>query len=184
MRGVLVDDALKVITLENFDKVMELLKGTPFRGQLAFEYLPHGKINSVAPHETPYRRNLPGNGIAVVMWDEHTPELEARARTLVEQLTAMVKVPGMHYGNFSACPCHCVVRGETLMSRRGRFGHGGAADGGGHRQAHACAGAVWRALPAAAADQGQVRSGHDVQQVVRRPPRGCVGNGADTRLWT
>lgn len=84
---------------------MDLLQDKRFRGSLAFEFLPHGKINSIPADETPYRRNLPGNGIALVLWDENTSELEAEAKTVVDALSDMVKVPGMHYGNFSAHSC-------------------------------------------------------------------------------
>ena len=103
MRGVLIDDATKIMTAETFDKLEESLKEGPFMCSLLLEYYRHDKINSVPANETPYRRNLPGNGIALVVWDDPKPELEVKAKDIVDRLSSLVKVPGMHYGNFSKC---------------------------------------------------------------------------------
>lgn len=101
-----MDCATNIITLQNFDRIMDMAgPDSPLHCFLNLEYLPHGKINSVPADETPYRRNLPGNGVCFVFWDENTPGLEARAKGLVDELSSMVKVPGMHYGNFSESSC-------------------------------------------------------------------------------
>ena len=62
------------------------------------------KVNSVPSDETAYARNRPGlgNGIAFINWNGRKPELEGEARHILEEVTGMVHVNGLRYGNYGA----------------------------------------------------------------------------------
>lgn len=104
-RGVVVDRAKKVMTREIFDRIVELSDpARPFRVSLCFEYMSQDKVNSVPSDETAYARNRPGlgNGIAFINWNGRKPELEGEARHILEEVTGMVHVNGLRYGNYGA----------------------------------------------------------------------------------
>ncbi|EKM52970.1 uncharacterized protein PHACADRAFT_147283 [Phanerochaete carnosa HHB-10118-sp] len=105
IRGVAVDRATKVLMPEIFNKVVELSPpGKPFRVSLNLEYMSQDKVNSVPNDETAYSRDRPGlgNGIGAVFWDEDKPGLEAEAKQILDEITGLVKIPGLRYGNFNA----------------------------------------------------------------------------------
>lgn len=105
-RGFLSDQALKVITHETFDKVMQLSDPSDkFTVLMSFEYLPMDKVNAVPSTAMAYPRNKMGNGMCLIVWDDNEPELEAQAKKKAADLTGMVKVAetGKQYGNFSTC---------------------------------------------------------------------------------
>lgn len=105
IRGVVADRATKALTPEIFNKVMELSPPEkPFKVTLDFEYMSQDKVNSVPNNETAYSRNRPGlgNGFGAVSWDENNPGLKAEAKQILDEITSLVKIPGLRYGNFSA----------------------------------------------------------------------------------
>ncbi|KAJ3519754.1 hypothetical protein NM688_g9255 [Phlebia brevispora] len=101
MRGVLMDETSRMLTPEIFDKVISYSEDGKFDTALMFEFLPHGKINAISPHETPYCRHLPGNALSLVQWNENTPENAAKGLDLATKISSLVKVPGEAYGNYS-----------------------------------------------------------------------------------
>lgn len=103
-RGFLSDHALKVITRETFDRVMQLSEpGSKFSLFMTFEFLPMHKVTAVPSTAMAFPRNKMGNGVAVVVWDDNEPELEAQAKQIVADMTELVKASnhGREYGNFS-----------------------------------------------------------------------------------
>lgn len=101
MKGTLLDKKPSLdMTQAMFDKVMSL--GTPHVMDVAicFEYVSHKKVNSIPVDETPYRRNLPGNGIILVKWDDDAPEKYKYARDAAHALANMTPA-GEAYGNYA-----------------------------------------------------------------------------------
>ena len=103
MRGALLNDIPYMAKQEIFDKVMAASADGTYDVALALEFLPHGKINSVDPSETPYCRRLPGHALVLIQWNENTPEKTKKALDIVSEIGDMVKSPGEPYGNYSKC---------------------------------------------------------------------------------
>jgi len=67
---------------------------------LVLEYIPHEKINSVPSSSTPYPRDLRGNAVIVVQWENDTPEKTKAAREAAHDLAKMLP-EGEGYSNYS-----------------------------------------------------------------------------------
>ncbi|GJE99997.1 FAD-binding domain-containing protein [Phanerochaete sordida] len=104
-RGFVVDRASKALTRTLFERIVALGDPAgPFRVSLCFEYMSQAAVDAVPNGATAYARNRPGlgNGIGLVSWDGAKPELEPRAKEILEELAGLVKFPGLRYGNYSA----------------------------------------------------------------------------------
>ena len=103
MKGTFLSDApSKDLSREKFNQVIVFCQGD-MNVAMILEYLPHGKINSVDPSETPYCRRLPGHALVLIQWNENTPEKTKKALDIVCEIGDMVKSPGEPYGNYSKC---------------------------------------------------------------------------------
>lgn len=101
---MLAKNPMEILTFHNFDKLMRYSEDYPgISTGIAVEYVPHAKINSVAADETPYRRDLPGNALVLVQWEENTPDFLAMGMKTATELGEMVKAHDMEYGNYSSC---------------------------------------------------------------------------------
>ena len=89
----------KELTPQLFERVTEL-STEDFGVNVIMELMPHGKINSVASDETPYRRNLKGNALMVVQWKENEPAYGQKAKDAIRELSALLKADGEAYGNY------------------------------------------------------------------------------------
>ena len=101
MRGAVMGEIPQMITQEIFDKAVAYSADGRFEVGVMFEFIPHGKINSVPTNETPYCRYLPGNALALIQWNENTPEKVQEALDIVNDLADTIKAPGEPYGNYS-----------------------------------------------------------------------------------
>ena len=103
-RGFVVDRATKALTRTLFDRIVALGDPTgPFRVSLCLEYMAQYAVDRVQSGATAYARGRPGlgNGIALVSWAGDKPELEPRAREILEEIAKMVGHPELRYGNYS-----------------------------------------------------------------------------------
>ncbi|GJE99995.1 FAD-binding oxidoreductase [Phanerochaete sordida] len=104
-RGYIVDRATKALSRTLFERIVTLGDpAAPFWVSLGFEYMSQAAVNAVPSDATAYTRNRPGlgNAIGLVRWDGARPELEPRAKEILEELAGLVKFPGLRYGNYSA----------------------------------------------------------------------------------
>ena len=95
-------DVFRCINTEVFDRVAQASESGEYFVTLLFEYSPMQKVNSVDPKATPYRRDLPGNALALINW-KTTKEPE-EVRKLAVDLCTMVQAPetDLAYANYSA----------------------------------------------------------------------------------
>lgn len=114
MRGVILDDIPRMMTEDIFDKVLSYSEDGRFDTLMMFEFIPHGKINGVPAHETPYCRHLPGNALSLVQWNENTPENTAGGLDIVTKMADLIKVSGEAYGNYSECILLPIVQNNSM----------------------------------------------------------------------
>ena len=117
MRGIVRDGPLKCLTLPIFDRVAEISESGEYQPLMITEFVPHQKINSVPADKTPFRRDSPGNGIAVLHWSTNTPENVEQAKRYTAELAELVKTPGVAYGNYSKASVdpHTFIADNTLF---------------------------------------------------------------------
>ena len=100
MKGTFLSDApSKDLSREKFNRVIAFCQGD-MNVAMILEYLPHGKINSVPEDATPYRRNIPGNNLFLIQWEENSPEKQQLARRIAHDLADLMP-EGEGYGNYS-----------------------------------------------------------------------------------
>lgn len=99
MKGTLLSDSpSKDLSRKIVDRLVEL-SPEDMNVAILLEYLPYDKINSVHEDETPYRRNMPGNALFLMQWEEHTPEKQNLARSIAHDLANLMP-EGEGYGNY------------------------------------------------------------------------------------
>lgn len=104
----------KELTTAVFDRIHQLSDDN-FHVNLIMELMPHGKINSVSPDATPYRRNLKGNALILMQWKKDSPELAQRAKGVVRELTGLLQSEGEPYGNYGRLPKVMMKRQVQLI---------------------------------------------------------------------
>ncbi|TCD67188.1 hypothetical protein EIP91_000415 [Steccherinum ochraceum] len=101
MKGTLLDKKPSLeMTQKMFDKVMELSEFGTMEASIIFEYISHAKVNSVPVEETPYNRNMPGNGIIIIRWTDDDPKLYKVARDRAHAIADLTP-QGQVYGNYA-----------------------------------------------------------------------------------
>ena len=101
MRGALRDTPIQCLSLPVFDEIVKLSESGEITASMLFEFVPMGKINSVDPSKTPYRRNLPGNALGIYQWKGDETQVPEVVKAEATRLAELVKVPGIAYGNYS-----------------------------------------------------------------------------------
>ena len=91
---------LKTFPARSSIRLLCFAKGRDMNVAMILEYLPHGKINSVPEDATPYRRNIPGNNLFLIQWEENSPEKQQLARRIAHDLADLMP-EGEGYGNYS-----------------------------------------------------------------------------------
>ena len=87
------------VTEKKLQLLLELAEDPTYTITAMHEFLPHGKINSVSPDATPYRRDLRGNAVIAIQWKDNTPEKNLRAKEITHKL-AELSAKGEPYGNY------------------------------------------------------------------------------------
>lgn len=100
MKGTLLSKPSDDMTRSTFDKVMSFCKPGSLDVFMAFEYVSQAKVNSVPVDETPYRRDLPGNGVIFARWKDDVPGKYDEARDAAHALAALTP-EGEAYGNYA-----------------------------------------------------------------------------------
>lgn len=169
MRGILrSNDVFRCVNTGVFDAVAAASASGEYDVTVLFEYNPAGKVRNVDPKATPYRRDLPGNALALISnWKtaKETDEIRKLALDLCDQ----VKEPttDLAYGNYSAfggmlrCAHRSLTRQHLHRPRQRGFEDGWVSF------PQQGAGALPRALSEVARDQAQIRPRRHLQQVVR-----------------
>ena len=88
-----------------FDRVAEVSASGELVGGIVLEWYRLEKPNSVDPNSTPYRRDIPGNGLALISWPADKQKDINEIRKIAGELVDIVHVPGapaVAYGNYSA----------------------------------------------------------------------------------
>lgn len=104
MRGILrAGDIFKCVNTEVFDRVAAASESGEFEASVLFEYNPEHKVRSVDPKATPYRRDLPGNGLTLISNWKTTKDTE-EIRQIALGLCSLAHDPTteLAYGNYSA----------------------------------------------------------------------------------
>ncbi|TCD62945.1 hypothetical protein EIP91_006208 [Steccherinum ochraceum] len=84
-----------------FDEVIKAVSSSPdHMAATVLEYFPHNKINSLPADSAPYRRDLTGNTLIIVQWQDDTPEKSRKAKEIVYAV-ADVLPKGEGYGNYT-----------------------------------------------------------------------------------
>ncbi|THH28994.1 hypothetical protein EUX98_g5195 [Antrodiella citrinella] len=103
MKGTFLDKKPSLdMTRTAFNKVMELAQFGVIDVAMGFEYGSNERVNSVPADETPFRRDLPGNGVVLVKWNDDALEKAKYARDAAHALAALTPKLGFAeaYGNY------------------------------------------------------------------------------------
>ena len=105
MKGTLLSKKPSLdMTRAMLDKVQELSDFGVMNVAMGFEFVSHAKVNSVSSDETPYRRDLSGNGLILCNWTDDSPEKYKLARDSAHALADMTP-KGEAYGNYAGSQC-------------------------------------------------------------------------------
>ncbi|TDL29767.1 FAD-binding domain-containing protein [Rickenella mellea] len=74
-----------------FDGMVKHSSDGEFHVNMLFEYLPLGKVNSVAHDATAFRSRGPQNNVvSLIIWGNNTPENTAKGRAIAHELTSVI----------------------------------------------------------------------------------------------